>query len=75
VCTAIVPFFNHEDQLGYAITALCLSAAFAGEFLIEINTRCRNSRVDTLSIFPKKIFLAKNFMFCLMIRCAREFVR
>ncbi|KAI6190841.1 Sialin [Aphelenchoides bicaudatus] len=30
VCTIIVPFFNKPDQLGYAITALCLSAAFAG---------------------------------------------
>lgn len=33
VCTIIVPFFNRPDQLGYAITALCLSAAFAGLFI------------------------------------------
>ncbi|KAI6243161.1 Sialin [Aphelenchoides fujianensis] len=29
-CTAIIPLFNHEDQLGLAITALCMSMAFAG---------------------------------------------
>jgi hypothetical protein len=31
VCTIIVPFFNHTDQLVWAVTALCLSAMFAGE--------------------------------------------
>lgn len=30
VCTIIVPFFNKDEQLVFAITALCLSAAFAG---------------------------------------------
>ncbi|KAI6195243.1 Sialin [Aphelenchoides besseyi] len=30
VCTAIIPLFNHHDQLGFAIATLCASMAFAG---------------------------------------------
>jgi hypothetical protein len=33
VCTIIVPFFTNQDQLVFAVIALCMSAMFAGKKL------------------------------------------